>query len=727
MNSETKPKEAAAIALGEGERRAQRGYVPQYDLAARVIYEALAAGRLEWVGVADRRAGAFDDVVLGLRDRIVAHQVKSSRDPEPFSIRTVLLGAGKLWTRMLASRGKLNAEHRDAVIETIYVCDDYPRTNDNVGGEGTPVSSAAFLRTHEANRLSWTLTDWRASPYGDLVADLQTASGLDDEAFQDAWRHSRFLVGGQGHFLGLGSASPMEDRRLQALAALLPRLAADPVNRDRWPVADILSRLGWRDPFNLRHGQTFPVDALYQTNAPTQKALQQVLWAITSGYASLVGPPGSGKSTLLAAGLLPTPRAAVIRYLAFMPGEGHGLGRAEAFDFLHDIIAQLKRHDLGTQTMPGTERVELREQLETLLHEAGNRFQNEGIRTVIVIDGLDHVPREERPEHSFLRELPLPHAVPDGVIFVLGTQQLDLEEIPRAVSSQAQEIGRCIAVTPLSREAVRRLVVAAGVPDDVDQDEFYARTNGHPLSTRYVIEGLLNVETPEDREHWLRHGPAYGGDVEAFYERAWHELERKVEAQRALAYLALAEGPISPISLDVLVGRDATDAAWRAAGHLLVRDHRNAWSIFHNSFRLFLRARTGLRHGVADEVAVRRRYRELADMARDADPTDPQRWMELRYRARAGDNPAVANLATPERFRAQFIEGRNPGDIWDDIGFAFAAAGTLRRPELVVDLILSRHEINMRCDALGDEVFDSLIQLGELRAALGLLEAEGVC
>lgn len=338
----------------------------------------------------------------------------------------------------------------------------------------------------------------------------------------------------------------------------------------------------------------------------------------------------------------------------------------------------------------------------------------------------DHVPREERPQHSFLRELPLPHALPEGVVFVLGTQRLDLEGIPPAVSDQAREQHRCVVVTSLPHEAVRRLADTAGVPDDVDRDELYTRTGGHPLSTRYAIEGLLGASSPEDRLEWLRHGPAYGGDIAIFYQRAWRDLERSIDAQRALAYVALAEGPISPVSLDALVGSETTDTAWQAAGHLLVRDHRRAWSIFHNSFRLFLRAKTGLRHGVADEGAVQRRYSELADMARDADPEDPQRWMELRYRARAADYSAVADLAAPERFRSQFIEGRDPGDIHDDISLAFAAAGALRRADLIVDLIVSRHELSMRAEALGDDVFDALIELGELRAALGLLWAEGV-
>src|SRR5713226_7345770 len=93
---------------GEGERRAQRGYVRQYDLAARLIFEALAAGRLAWIGLADRGAGDFDDLVLGLVDgAIEAYQLKTSKHPEAFGLQTLLLGASDLLGRQLKARRAL--------------------------------------------------------------------------------------------------------------------------------------------------------------------------------------------------------------------------------------------------------------------------------------------------------------------------------------------------------------------------------------------------------------------------------------------------------------------------------------------------------------------------------------------------------------------------------------------------------------------------------------------
>jgi hypothetical protein len=96
MTDESGERSTKSTSSGEGERQAQRGYVPQYDIGARLIYEHLADGRLEWIGLADRGAGGFDDLVLGLRDRISAYQIKTRQDPQQFSVRTLLLGSQHL-------------------------------------------------------------------------------------------------------------------------------------------------------------------------------------------------------------------------------------------------------------------------------------------------------------------------------------------------------------------------------------------------------------------------------------------------------------------------------------------------------------------------------------------------------------------------------------------------------------------------------------------------------
>ncbi len=702
------------IPPGEGERRAQRGYVPQYDLAAYLVFLAIAAGTLRWIGVADRGAGSFDDIVLGLADRTQAYQVKSSTTPEPFTVSTALTGAAQILARMIDARAKLAPI--GGVIETIFVTDDYPRLDDNVGSAGGPVSSAAFVRALDAHRETWTLDDWLASAFAPLITKLKDAAQLDDTAFAALLRGMKFRVGVQPP----GVNSPQDQRRVGEIAALLPRLAADRADRDRWALHELLTRLNWRDAFALRHEHSFPVDALYQSNQSTQRALLDTLGRVESGYCALVGAPGSGKSTLLAAGLLPAPRAIIARYLAFVPNEGQGLGRAKAENFLQDVVKQLKQQGLGHQIIPGVELSELQQQFETLLQQAAQRYASDGVKTLIVVDGLDHVPREERPVRSFLSELPLPHAVPKGVVFVLGTQKLDLAGMPPAVRDQAGTDERRVEMSALAPEAVAKLANAARVPADVDRAKLYERTLGHPLSVRYLVERLTSLSTEAERHEWLCNGPAFSGDVETYYSSVWHELERNVEARKAFAYLALIDGAISPSGMDVLVGPEATDAAYLAGRHLIARDRTGAWSIFHNSFRLFLRERTGLRHGVEDRAALQQRYRELAKFAA-RDDSGPQRWLELRYFARAGDHDAVAALAIPTRFRQQFVAGRDPSAISADIEFAFRAAGARRDATLLLRMVLTRQELTRRVWAFDDDVVDALIASGQIDTAKGVI------
>lgn len=707
---------------GEGERRAQRGYVPQYNLGATLIYEALAAGRLRWVGVADRGAGPFDDIVLGLTDRIEAYQVKTSRDPEPFSLHTLLLGAENLFGRMIDARRRIAASSTGLNTETVYACDDYPRTDDKLDADCS-ISSAAYLRAHDAHRLSWGLLEWRNSLYWPFVGNVQKHSALNDAEFELLWRNTRFETGRRGRLAGIENPTSEDRKRIGEIAALLPQLVADPADLDCWSVEQLLLRLHWSDPFGLRHGHTFPVDALYESNERTQRELSTSLAATTSGYISLTGPPGSGKSTLLAAGLLPPDPAHIVRYLAFVPGRGQGFGRGEAFDFLHDVIKQMKQHGLGKEIIPGSELPELRKQLEQLFLEASERFRAKNTRIIVVVDGLDHVPREEKPQYSFLRVLPVPDAIPEGIVFILGTQRLELEDIPKSVADQAREAGRQITIAPLDPAAIHRLADLAGVPKDVNRNDIYPRTAGHPLSARYIIDGLLRAPTAEKRKEWLRTGPEYGGDVDVFYKRAWHDLEGNAEAKHGMAYLALVEGSIRPTSLDLMIGPHATDVLWDAAGHLLRRDRANNWSVFHNSFRLFLRDQTSLRHGLPDQAQVQSRYIELAEMARSAEEGDGQRWLDLRYWARATQHDKVAVLAAPERFRKQFVEGRNPDDIEADIRLGFSAAKALRNAGLVLDLILASQELNMRAEALGDDFLSAHIYLGDLGTAKSVLNA----
>lgn len=707
---------------GEGERTAQRGYVAQYRMAAGLIYDHIAAGRLRWIGVAHRKAGAFDDILLGLSEGTHGVQVKTSLRPGSFRLKTLLLGAEGLWSDVVEGLRLITALEPSKPVSLIYACDNTPSESDQLGTDkGT--SSARLLELHSQNADDFSRADWDSTEFAPFLNELQTSANLSDEAFLQAWRNLTFVTGGKGRAPRQSERTALDARRIEDLAALLQRLAADESGNDRWEFEEIMARLGWRDAFRAKHGHRFPLPKLYERNQLGVDLIASAIAEVRQGYVSVLGPPGSGKSTLLAESLLTADRVRTVRYLAYVPG-GRTLSRGEAYDFLHDIIVDLKHQGLGESLAVAQSLVELRDQFGLLITEMGQRFTATGLTTVVIVDGLDHIPREQTVERSLLAELPLPDTLPDGVLFLLGSQRLDLPQMPPAVRRQAEAPGRKVLAPPLAREVVVKMARLAGLPVDVDPDLVFERTKGHPLSTRYVIEGIANQPDEAARRAWLDANPSYDGDVDAFYQSIWEAITSDAEVRRTLGYLALADGPLRHGSLDQLTSQQTVDRTWEIAGHLLMVEN-DSLSPFHNSFRLFLQAKAFERFGRLDPVGRQAAFKRLAAMARSAGPTDPQRWMELRYLARSGSDDEVLSLVTAERFRQQFMDGRQPSEIQDDIGLAFDVAGRTRRADLVLPLLLARQEIDVRAGAISSEIIDAYLALDDRTAARNLAGTDG--
>ena len=449
-----------------------------------------------WIGVADRSAGIADDLVLGFDGLVVGHQFKTAKFPATFTIETLLTGADVLLKPLVSAWQSLRKTDPGSRVEVRLVVSDYPSIKDKPG-DATPAHSAAFLDEFERFP-DRSLHAWRATNWSRLIELLRQASGLEDVDFERFLNALRVMHGAAADFVQFHKLSAEKARLAAEIANVLPKLVTDARDKDRWSREELLHELGWRDPAKTRHVHRFPVGAYVQRILDTEHSLQQALRAIHQGYVALVGPPGSGKSTLLQMALATEPNVRLVRYLAFMPGAAQGVGRGEADDFLEDVAAQMRNGGLLGLRLRDSSQHERREQFGALLKQAGERYERDGVRTIIVVDGLDHVPREERPTHSLLAELPLPAAVPTGVTFVLGTQRLDLEHLKPAVQDQAAKSGQLVTMRPLSRDAVGRMADALGLDPAVSRQRLNELCHGHPLATRYLIRALLCADEPRD-------------------------------------------------------------------------------------------------------------------------------------------------------------------------------------------------------------------------------------
>lgn len=708
-------KESRQTAPGEGERRAMRGYTQQYDCAAAAVYAALANDELRWVGVADRGAGILDDIVLGFEDRVVGHQFKHSRFPESFSLDTILLGANGLLLALAQAWQLLQRQFPGTPIEVRLVTNDYPSVKDKLA-PGDDGHSAAFIREF-AQAQGFSLDAYLGTKWEPFINRLVAGSALSPSDFEKFFDGFRILCGPAANF-SLANCLPQQAQgQVRQIANILPRLVADDRDQDRWSRAEILAELGWPDSLTLRRNHQFPVGTHVQRNWATEEKLKQTLKEAESGYAALIGPPGTGKSTLLQSSLMSEHGTVILRYLAFVPGEGQGIGRGEAESFLDDINTQLKRSGLPALRHHDSSLYERREQFAHLLREAGRRYREERRRTLIVVDGLDHIPREEHPDRSLLTELPTPQAVPNGVLFILGTQRLDLKDILSAVREQASVAERCIEMAPLPAQAVYRMMDALGLPAAISRERVLEICRGQPLVTRYLIEALRDADEAR-RKAILDEAFAFDGDIETVYSSAWREISDDPDARAVLQYIAHAEGVISPELLAEATSEGAVERALRATKHLL-KISPQGWGVFHNSFRLYVLAKPELRFGRPDPTHSAKIYRKLADLAGSPSAEKPQKWLELRYRARAEDYEAVLLLAQPARFRHQLADGRSADDIQADIRLAFAAAKKLGTEVDAFRLLLASDEIERRSTALGfaPNLPEAMLALGEAESA----------
>lgn len=709
-----------ATAPAEGERRALRGYVGQYERAGAAIYAALEREELLWIGVADRNAGIADDLVLGFHGMVVGHQFKTSRFPSTFTVEALFTGANGLLKPLVHAWQCLRKDNPGSRVEIRLVVNDFPSITDKPGDGRTP-HSAAFLEElqQHPNR---PLADWYTTEWSRLIDHLRREAGLGDDDFEQFLHSLRVVCGAAADFIQSHKLNAEQARQASEIASVLPKLVADARDKDRWTRDELLRELGWRDPTKTLLIHRFPVGAYVQRNRDTEVKLLAALHAAHQGYVSLIGPPGSGKSTLLQVALATEANIRLLRYLAYVPGAAQGVGRGEADNFLTDVGTQLRNSGLVGLRLCDDSLHERREQFGVLVQQAGERFDRDGIRTIIVVDGLDHVPREERPTNSLLGELPLPAAIPNGVVFILGTQRLDLANLKPAVREQAEKSERQVLMGPLGRQEVARMADALGLPAEIPRLDLSNLTQGHPLATRYLIQALSHADET-GRKHLLSGGMPFDGDIETVYTAAWREIASDGDAMDVLGFIARAEAPIDLRLLATMLKESAIERALIVVRHLL-RSSSQGWSVFHNSFRLFVIAQPRTRLGSVDAEYSQRVYRDLAQLAKDAPPKSAQHWLELRYRARAGDGADVLSLAMPARFRQQLADGRSIAEIHADIRLALLAVRGTHDATAFARLLLCRDEVGRREEALeyANQLPLAMLAVGDIDAALSFVQ-----
>lgn len=361
----------------------------------------------------------------------------------------------------------------------------------------------------------------------------------------------------------------------------------------------------------------------------------------------LWGSPGQGKSTFLSyiCSELEKGQSPYIRHHYFL-SLGDTDDRFSLVKVAQSLMAQIEDKYAGCVEGLGTEP----ENLRRWISACAETYREQNKSFVVVIDGLDHVWREndgnKAPLDSLFAQL---FPLPDNVTLVLGSQKVDGSHLPKSFSHHVQEHD-WIELPRMSIAAVARWLSAQR---DAERFETYAHaeeeraiadlaiafhevSGGHPLILTYSFEQLARDHRTLAPDAVRSQIASTEGDIGQYYMLLWSRLS--YQARDALHLLADTgfDWPINGLESCLAVGRGELR---REIGHL-VHATEAGLRAFHGSLLVF--ASTQNDHAQSLALSLPKVVDWLINRA---PPYHRWGWLWL-YEARAGDATALLTNVT---------------------------------------------------------------------------------
>ncbi|MEN6318716.1 MAG: ATP-binding protein, partial [Syntrophaceae bacterium] len=678
-----------------GERNAIIGYKPQYEIAAIKIIQAIRLGNLESIRIADPEAGRVDDFQILTPNRIDAFQVKWSEHSSLVTynalISTDSKGKPNLLFQLADGWKRIRISNPGKRVVVHLVMRDHPSPNTT---RAIPFGDKIPAQYHFAGFISHVWNKVHASIPGEVYQiplewgpawdRFRESSGLTTiDEFNDFVKDCELEF---GYEIPTFEELPTNDRNLlieekNYISSKLIEIVADSGSPIEYTLKEFLEYLGWSERNRLVNIHDFPVnERTYQQIEGLNEEFERLISATNKGYVSIIGTPGSGKSTFLTQ-TLKNRNERVIKYYSFVPDSFEPVNlRGEAKNFLHDITFQLDRMGFSSGgSISSYDRNILQKRFHNQLQLLHTAWEKDHRKTIFLIDGLDHIAREQHPEFSLLNDLPNPTAIPDGIIFVLGSQTDEI--FPSAIKSEVRN-GRRIEMRPLSRQAVLEIINATNFKTAPTSDQIsriFTLSDGHPLALNYILNRIYNAQSTEDINTILSSTQQYSGNIEQQYQSYWDAVSVDSLLFELFGLIARCKSGIDISWFEGWHSQKAIFDLKKNFSHYFKRHDQHSWSFFHNSFRIFVLQKTcDSGQGVIDPLKSIHYHKILTDQSIRQPDNLIHTWDEFFHRYNAKQYQEIIDLATPEYFRNQFLNYRSIPDIKNDINIALGCAKELQ-------------------------------------------------
>jgi len=309
----------------------------------------------------------------------------------------------------------------------------------------------------------------------------------------------------------------------------------------------------------------------------------------------LWGSPGQGKSTFLSylCHRMAERGLPFVRHHYFLDIQDPS-DRFSLKSVARSLIMQMQATDAVALPPAGSQVEDLRQWLAAY----GEAYAATGKRFVVVIDGLDHVWREnaemiEPLESLFAQLLPLPA----NTSLILGTQRVDPAQLPARLNRYAEQ-EHWVELPRMRVSSVRAWLDAQQAAGTFQLESLTPRidqlaelslaferiSEGHPLVLTYTFLALVRISPILAARHVDEHTPQPLGDARVYYRALWQGLSW--QAKDAL-HLMAEDGFIWPAgALGVCLGA-AQSTLEAEIGHLLASVDAGLVA-FHGSLYVFV-------------------------------------------------------------------------------------------------------------------------------------------
>lgn len=722
----------ASSAPGRGEKLARQGYGYQDKAAAERILTALRNERtrggpcLEGVKLADELAGRVDDCVLVWPDRVEGNSIKWSKDQAPLNWGG-LIGESGLLRELADGFHELRRNYPGRRVG-VRLQTRYPAEAAESGRLVLDISVAEFLQQHWVAGVQAADTDEVRQAWS-VVEDH---TGISGEALDEFVKACELCLGVPEP--PIIESDDLESRHYrQQLDALQEKLSTW---HSRHPDADFVSREFLLEaiglpPYEAALTQSFPSPPIpYEQNQSAAEELQQLLRSRDRGYVAVTGTAGAGKSTLVHDVLIGQEDVVFVPYFAYLPsGEGDPKDRGEALNFFQSVVARLdrlftRRSSVGIGSVEHG-RFALRQHMEY----ARERFAESGRKTVVLVDGLDHVIREIGLRDSLLHHLPHPDQFPPGFLIVLSarSEALLASAIGSAISNAVTASENQVLVEGLRREEVHQ--IAAKEREDAsdgDREALYRESRGNPLVLTYLFNIVESAPTDGFAEA-IQDSASFEGDIDAFYADALGEPLEDAETRQLLGLLCRAAPAIPTDWLQEWPESKDMENLYQAVLAPFMREEAGNLSFIHNSLVSFLSEKTrSPLPGSDGRTEERAFYSELAERSAGRECSDALGREHLFHLSRAGRLPEVLEAAKSSWFRMSVREFVPYAVVRPVVLEAVRVAWELQEWGHVVRLVLLDAELAQRSGHLEpDELCSQFLKLEDHELALAQIQSNG--